>query len=397
MNYSVDMNNIIKQTLRQNIDAIGVFAFMLCVFSYIMFAANMESDLPAHANIAKDMLETNSLLTANFLMYFLVNLLTLFSGHLGSMRIALVLLISLANTAKYIIVREAFKQWTSTTKAKLAAAALLVVYVIPLMYFLKPLGFFPSANNMYLGYYVPNVWHNSTILCMMPFAVACYLLSVKQFEEYSDLRNLYITILLAISVLIKPSFYFVYVIAYPIIIINRYGFVKETFRSIIPLLIGGICLTYEYMTIYYHGGNDGSGVVIDIMQLFTLNFWKSHALYLAVSILLPILFLCLYARTVYKDREFWFVLIMLICALGIYWCCQETGPRAGHGNLGWQVIATMWLTYFYILKNITVGCEGWKSQNRGGYSHRIILTALFLHTIMGIIYLAKFILTNSFR
>ncbi|MBQ8100203.1 MAG: hypothetical protein IJ169_02820 [Paludibacteraceae bacterium] len=361
-----------------------------------MFVIKEESDLMAHAAIAKEMLEEHRLFTTNFLMYFLVNLLTLFSGADDMMRIVLVLLISLANTAKYILVREAFSEWTSVRTAKWASIAMLFVYVIPLMYFLKPLGIFLSADNMYTGYYVPNVWHNSTILCMMPFAITCYLLSVKQFSEYSVKRNWLIMILLSLSVLIKPSFFFVYVFAFPIIMLNKYGLHKEFFHSLLPLFVGGVCLAFEYVTIYYNGGNDNSSVVIDIVQLFTSGFWKSHILYLTVSLSLPILFLCLYGRTIVQDREFWFVLIMIICGLGMMWCFKETGPRATHGNFNWQAIAAMWFVYFYILKTVITGGEESVSADRGGYSRFAILLAFGLHVLMGVVYLGKFIITHNF-
>ena len=390
------MKERFKCIFRENIDAISVFVFMLCIFSYIMFIIRWESDLWAHVDIAKEMLVEHRMFTTNFLMYFMVNLLTLFSGSKILMRIVLVLLISLANTTKYIIVRQAFKEWTSTKIAKLASVSMLFVYIIPLMYFLKPLGILLSADNMYIGYYVPNVWHNSTILCMMPFAIACYLLSVKQISEYSEKRNWLIAILLPLSVLVKPSFFFVYMCAYPIIMLSRYGMHREFFRSFIPILLGGVCLAYEYLTIYYNGGNDNSSVVIDIVQLFTLDFWKSHILYLTVSLALPILFLCLYGRTIVRDREFWFVLIMIVCGLGMMWCCKETGPRAAHGNFNWQAIAAMWFVYFYILKTALKESKEQASFYRRGDARIITLVAFGLCVVMGFVYLGKFIITNNF-
>ena len=347
------MKESIRNMVRENRDVIGIFVLMVGMFAYIMFVIKWNSDLPAHAHIAQQMLEEHRLFSTNFLMYFLINLLTFFTGAKYPMRAVLVLLLAAANTAKYAIVREAFREWTSSKTAKLASFSMLFVYIIPLMYFLKPLGIFLSADNMYWGYYVPNVWHNSTILCMMPFAIACYLLSVKQFKQYTDRRNKYISLFLVLSVLVKPSFFFVYVIAYPIIMLSQYGLSKTFSKSLLPLLAGGICLVYEYVTIYYSGVNDGSSVVIDIAQLFTLDLWQSHILYLVVSLSLPLLFLCLYGRTIVRDPEFWFVLIMLVCGLGIMWCCRETGPRATHGNFGWQTIAAMWFVYFYMLKTAT--------------------------------------------
>lgn len=389
------MSEHIRNIIKKNLDVIGIFALMVGIFAYIMFVIKWNSDLPAHAHIAQQMLEEHRLFSTNFLMYFLINLLTFFTGAKYPMRAVLVLLLAAANTAKYAIVREAFREWTSSKTAKLASFSMLFVYIIPLMYFLKPLGIFLSADNMYLGYYVPNVWHNSTILCMMPFAIACYLLSVKQFKQYTDRRNKYISLFLVLSVLVKPSFFFVYVIAYPIIMLSQYGLSKTFSKSLLPLLAGGICLVYEYVTIYYSGVNDGSSVVIDIAQLFTLDFWQSHILYLVVSLSLPLLFLCLYGRTIVRDPEFWFVLIMLVCGLGIMWCCRETGPRATHGNFGWQTIATMWFVYFYILKTV-INSEASPSLQWGGYSQKAILIIFGLHVIMGFVYLGKFLVTKSF-
>lgn len=389
------MSEHIRNIIKKNLDVIGIFALMVSIFAYIMFVIKWNSDLCAHTYIAQQMLEEHRLFSTNFLMYFLINLLTFFTGAKYPIRAVLVLLLAAANTAKYAIVREAFREWTSTKTAKLASFSMLFVYIIPLMYFLKPLGIFLSADNMYWGYYVPNVWHNSTILCMMPFAIACYLLSVKQFKQYTDRRNKYISLFLVLSVLVKPSFFFVYVIAYPIIMLSQYGLNKTFSKSLLPLLAGGICLVYEYVTIYYSGVNDGSSVVIDIAQLFTLDFWQSRILYLVVSLSLPLLFLCLYGRTIVRDLEFWFVLIMLVCGLGIMWCCRETGPRATHGNFGWQTIAAMWFVYFYMLKTVTNG-EVSPLPRRGGYSQRVILILFGLHVIMGFVYLGKFLVTKSF-
>lgn len=389
------MSEHIRNIIKKNLDAIGIFALMVGIFAYIMFVIKWNSDLCAHTYIAQQMLEEHRLFSTNFLMYFLINLLTFFTGAKYPMRAVLVLLLAAANTAKYTIVREAFREWTSSKTAKLASFSMLFVYIIPLMYFLKPLGIFLSADNMYWGYYVPNVWHNSTILCMMPFAIACYLLSVKQFKQYTDRRNKYISLFLVLSVLVKPSFFFVYVIAYPIIMLSQYGLSKTFSKSLLPLLAGGICLVYEYVTIYYSGVNDGSSVVIDIAQLFTLDFWQSRILYLVVSLSFPLLFLCLYGRTIVRDPEFWFVLIMLACGLGIMWCCRETRPRATHGNFGWQTIAAMWFVYFYMLKIATNG-EVSSLPQRGGYSQRATLIIFGLHVIMGFVYLGKFLVTKSF-
>lgn len=78
------------------------------------------------------------------------------------------------------------------------------------------------------------------------------------------------------------------------------------------------------------------------------------------------------------------------------WCCKETGPRATHGNFNWQAIAAMWFVYFYILKTALRNHEECPGFNRGGYSQYIISSAFCIHVVMGLIYLAKFMITNNF-
>lgn len=395
---TMNLTNI-KSLIKNNTDVIGVWALMMLIFLYIMFVVKWQSDLPYHAKFVQDMLNEHRLFDNNFLMYLCANLLTLFSGAKNPIRIALVVLIASSNTAKYTIIRNVFSEWLSTKQAQWASLSLLFVFVIPVMYFLKVFGIFMSAHNMYLGYFVPNVWHNSTILCMMPFAILTYLLSVKQIENYDYKCIWKITLFLVISILIKPSFFFVYIAAFPIIMFSRYKLNKEFWHSLIPLGFGVICLLYEYISIY-SGANDGSGVTISLMPLFTLSFWQSKILYILVSLALPALFVALYWKRICKDREFWFVLLMLVFAIGISWCCKETGIRASHGNFGWQVISAMWFVYYYMLKTITKTAtntfECFNSTTRGGYSQKIILALYSIHVIMGLIYLLRFLIMKDF-
>lgn len=386
-------------------DVVIIASFMFCCFAYIMFVIGIApiqgSDLPAHALGAQQMLKENRLFDNNFLMYFMANLLTLFSGNLFYIELVLVFLIAVSNTAKYVIVRNEFAKIVSIGQARLVSLALLFVFVIPVLYFMKIFGVFLNTNNMYLGYCVPNVWHNSTILCMMPFAIITYFLSVRQFEEYDSKRNRSITLFVALGALVKPSFFFTFGVAYPICMLIRYRFRKEFFCSFLPVVVGCLCVIYEFLTIY--DGGDGSGVVVSILPLFTLAFWKSRILYFIISMALPVLFVLFYGKGIYRDLEFWFVLIMLIVALGISWCCQETGERAGHGNFGWQVISAMWFVYYYMAKKSMKITSSFAKKGsdkfiirRAGGKNMLFLALYIVHVVMGVLYLAKYLITNSY-
>ena len=358
---NVQMNRI-KQIVLKQIDTICVGLVMLGIFSYIMFVIGNNSDLLAHAIGAMDMCNEHRLFANNFLMYFMVNLLTCFSGNLFSIKCVVVFLIAMSNTVKYVLVKNEFSKKFSLKQAKMAAMALLVVFVVPVLFFLKVFGYFMHAG-MYLGYYVPNVWHNSTILCMMPFAIIVFFLTICQFERFDQGRNRLITLFVVLGVLVKPSFFFVYMVACPICMFVKYRFRKEFFTSLLPIVAGIICVSYEFLSMYGPSNvNDDNGIAISAIQLFTIEFWKYRVLGFLISMALPAFFVLFYWKEIRRDMEFWFVLIMLVVALGICWCCMETGSRATHGNFGWQVVSSMWFVYYYMLKtwmrkNLTLNCS----------------------------------------
>ena len=387
----------IKDILYSYADIILVGLFMFTVFSYVMFIVADDSDLPAHARIAQRMLKERRLFDNNFLLFFCANLLSFFSGTLVLIKWALVFLISASNTIKYVLVKNEFAHYYSLRQSKLASISLLFVFVIPVFYFLKAFGVFMTTNNMYFHYYVPNVWHNSTILCMMPFAIISYILSVRQFEVFDNRRNVWITLSILVGTLIKPSFFFVYAIAYPICMLFKYRLGRDYFKSLLPILVGCLCVLYEYLTIF--DGTDGANVVISFKPLFTFEFWASRIDYILVSIALPILFVVLYRKDIFKDYEFWLSLIMFVVAVGIGMCCQETGDRAGHGNFEWQIIAATWFVYYYMLKT---ALRHKKIPNRNSTQDSlklgrssVFLSVYSVHVLMGVLYLMKFMITKD--
>jgi len=384
--------------LFKNSDVIAVGIIMTAVFFYIMFMGH--SDLPPHAGGAIDMLESGRLFAGNFLMYFLVNLLTCFTGAAIPVKIALVLLVAIANVSKYLLVRNEMAKKISLNYSKCISASLLFVYIIPVMYFLKVFGVFSHLYNMYYGYYVPNVWHNSTILCAMPFAIVTFFLSLRQFKEYDRKRNGLISLFVALGVLVKPSFFFVYGVAYPICMFIKYWINKEFLYSLIPVLIGWLCVLYVFLTTY--DGSDGTKVVVSFVPLFTLEFWQSNGLYFLVSMSFPALFVLFYWKNVSKDLAFWFVLIMLVVAVGIRWCCLETGERAIHGNFCWQVIPAMWFVFYYMINRLIEPFALHLQTKVGGavrvlgWKNTVFIVLYGLHVVMGGGYLVKYLVTNSY-
>lgn len=405
------MMKIITGFVRREFDSLLVGIIMFGLFYYIMFFCH--ADLKLHAIGAVSMLEDKRLFSGNFLMYLFVNFLSGFSGNLMACRLALVILLVFSEVAKYVVVRKAFEEIVGNSLSKLFSFSLLFVYIIPLMYFLKWIGYYSHMEDMYLGYFVPNVWHNSTILCMMPFAISCYLLSLKQLNFYDGRRNMLITLILVFGTLVKPSFFFIYSGAYVLVAFTKYQLKKEFFLLLVPILGGIVCVAYEYLSIYLFSSstafeNSGSRVIIGVRDLFTFGYWKSNLLYYIASFSFPFLFVCVYRKHVLYDLEFWFVLIMLVVSMCIMWFCHETGDRANDGNFWWQIFAAMWFFYYYILKVVVetelVGLVGimQKSDRMKSMVKKISMRgkcffALYaVHVFMGLLYVGKYIVTRTF-
>ncbi|HOU68995.1 MAG TPA: hypothetical protein PKW49_10560 [Paludibacteraceae bacterium] len=374
-----------------------VFAILVVVFGVIMFYVMCKSDLPAHVHIAQEKLSDGDYWNGNFLMYTLLNLFSGFSGEENLMRGILCVMLAAATTFKYVITKRVFLCFSNSRTATFMALSMLFVFVIPI----KPFVFFENATNMYYGYYVPNVWHNSTIIFLFPFAIWLYFLSVRQISEFDNARNYLMILLVVINVFIKPSFFFIFLSAYPLVLLWQYGFTKSFWNGLMPIAVGMICMAHVYLTIY-EDATDGSSVVISFSQLFTLDFWKSKLLYLFDSLVLPLFFCIVYRKQCFRDVEFFYIVLLLLAAIGIYWCCTETGPRATHGNFYWQVVPAVWLLFYYMLKICTKQNETKRNETKRNKTKqlpiifKIIVFLYGAHVVMGVIYLIRFIVCRNY-
>lgn len=382
------------EIIRTNWDTIAVFLLMTTVFVYIMFCFGGNSgDLIGHAKavIRRANVGGPSIIAGNFLLYLMTNMITLFSGNQLAVWITLPIIIALCNTAKYVIVRNAFTVDVERRVAMILSMSLLLVYVIPIAYCFSGIGAW--THRLYVGYIVPNIWHNSTLLCMMPFAIIAYMQSVRQLQDYSPKRTVYISIALILSILVKPSFFFMYAIVFPFVYFVRYRWSKEFWYLIVPILLGVLIVVYEYITIglYYPKHEEGDGMIISCARIFTWTFWQTRWITWLISLAFPMLFSVLYRNEISKDLEFYALVGMLVVALGIYMCCQETGYRASHGNFAWQMYVVMWFIYYYILRKIVQGV-----RNGVGWREKLMCSLYALHTASGIFYLLHYLITKNY-
>lgn len=376
--------------------------FVFCaIFGLIAYLLPIpkDNDMYAHATIAKNILVGDwSFFSRPFIMYSLSIVLSFFSENTYNILIAICILLAASTAFRYYIsLKEISKINVSSNKNKnlkisgWAALSLIFVFVIPVFTYMK-------YNFFYIGNFTPTVWHNSTIIFLMPFAVLLFIESCKQIENYSPKRDFIIFSLIFLNIFIKPSFFFVFAVAYPLImlLINRVS--KKFFRSLIPIILGGILLLLQYWLMYQVNdedvsGKSGSGISLGFFTLYSIRIGlRFLPICLLLSLLFPILYTLLNFRKITKDIIYLFSISLVIFSILIYAGVHETGPRFLDGNFYWQIIPCTWILFFVSLVELL------KDIRENGFilKNKFLLTIYSLHVISGIIYLLYIIIEGNY-
>jgi len=369
------------------------FVSFFCAF----FRFATHSDIYLHASIAISKMQNGQMFSGNFLSFFLMNVFSVFSTTYMYVTVACCFLLALSVVAKYWIVLHFFFNKMNNKDAGIVSFSLLFVYILP---FYLPIECFQGNYPLrfYINYFVPNVWHNSTIILCMPFAILTYYYSIQLLKEYSTDNCLKASIANVICVMIKPSFFFAF--SCPFVLLSLYKYIGEKKKLIItlmPVFLGVVCVAYQYITIY--DGSDGSSVIISVNRLFCLDFWKDRWPYFASSLILPVVFLILNFQKYKNDIEFILVYFMLLVSILIWLLFEELGPRANHGNFYWQIVPSMWFVYLYIVR-----CEisfladiSLKSMKLLSIKHQVVVDLYLLMVISGFVYFTYFLSTGLYH
>ncbi len=375
---------------------------LLLLFLFAAYYAVLKAipadynDIHDHASFARDMCTGKIPYTGNFLVYLLVNVFSFFTANVTFTEISLCFLLAFAGTYRYQLSLAKINEISGVESSKswlniLLAISILFVFVIPIP------GYFLGDYYMYIGSYSPTVWHNSTILFLFPFALILFDLSNKQLQAFETKRNWLILILIVLNLVIKPSYFLVFICAYPLMLLIQYGLQKQFWLGILPLVAGMFILIIQYVVIYKISGpaaNDSSSVVF-------LPFYKNPELNedminipiaMIFSLFFPILYSLLNIKKLYKNNLFIYTLLSFIFSVLIFFCISETGRRASHGNYYWQIVITTWFCFFVsllaLLKDLKL--EGKTLKNK------FLLSVFGIHVLMGIVYFVRILVTGSY-
>jgi len=356
------------------------------------------NDMHDHAAFARQMCTGEIPYTGNFLVYLLVNVFSFFTAKITATELSLCGLLAFAGVYRYYLsqkmILEVVKSRTRNTSNYASTAfyalSMLFVFAIPIP------SYFSDDYFMYIGNYVPNVWHNSTILFLFPFAMLLFYQSYKQLQDYDAKRNLWIFLLILLNLFIKPSYFFVFLCVYPLMLLFKYKFKKEFWYSILPLIIGFFFLILEYWIIYKTTTptNKEASSVIFLPFYRNPEFEEFNLIPVAMlfSVFFPLFYTFLNIPKVIKSQVFWYTSLSFVVSVLIFFFISESGPRASHGNFYWQIVITTWLSFFVallaLLKDIKL--EGKTIKNS------LLLLVFSIHVLMGLIYFVRLLITGYY-
>ncbi len=241
-----------------------------------------------------------------------------------------------------------------------------------------------------------NVWHNSTYIFMMPFAVLLFGAGMDFLESNGKRGLIELIVYSILNVLSKPSFFLCFAPAFLFMAAWRLQGFASRLRAVVSLIGGGICLVALYFYIY-HYDVDGGGIAFGFFHVWAYYAgdapWLVIPLATANSLLLPLIFLFVYADACMKDRAIGFATLLLAVGFFIFAFIYETGEREYHGNMGWQVNACNYLLHVTVLGAFM----RIKSLDDRWYVRDWLLAGVFAAQMLaGIIYLGRFAWTGSF-
>lgn len=365
----------------------------LGIFNLIL-VQNIDTDIQSHANIVVRALTRQILPPANFLYYLTVYILSFFTPDLKRLEFVSGIVLSLAVVAKYCITYCFFFYMlgevgiTQTNKSKLITAILSFFLVFAFSYPTRSI----LWGQYYLGQTPPNVWHNSTVIFLMPFALLLFWLSYRQLYLPTKQRMVLISCLIVLNILIKPSFFFVLLLAYPIMLLKFFGLKRQMLLNIIPLVIGLALLFIEYYILFVLDNSRSSGISFKPFLV-----WNSYSPNIIVSVLasisFPLLYILLYWGDAKKDSLLHYAALLFLFGIAIFSFLAENGDQEYSGNFSWQGIVANYILFMVVLSRLIPNLM---QYNKSMWKQKVLLAFFGLNVLSGIIYLVRLFVFRTY-
>lgn len=243
------MKSIMNKNLLQfSLLGIAIYLISFTIFFFII-RNNIISDIQEHVEILVAKLKIDSFLIPP-LYYAFLYLCSGFSTSTFVLNHTAVFILATAVTLKFYISYSLLKNIAPQVKNDTYS----LLFCFSLL-FLAPIFFPIEDNRMLLGRIGLTIWHNSTLIFVLPFAVWLFGESILflQSKEVKSRQIAFIIFLGLLNILIKPSFIFIFLPSFFILGIIYHQTKQKLIAIIAITFLLGLALLLEYYIIYEVG------------------------------------------------------------------------------------------------------------------------------------------------
>lgn len=372
---------------------IVVFLASAAFYYELLFVFNVPTDIQKHIVFAVEMLRGENI-PATFLYFAAVCLFAFFQDNYNILLFSSLIVLALTIAYKFYltaqIFRDELKNDFKLDENKILLISNLVGICLVLafcIYLPKELGL---TQYFFLGQVPPNVWHNSTTIFLIPFALLLYWCSYRLLEKFEIKEFWWVMGMVFVNILAKPNFFLCFAVVFPVMALIRFRLKREFFLSLIPVFFGGVLLILQYIAIYQlgsygYGKPEESGVILAPFVWWEL-FSKNIPISILVSAAFPLIYLVFYFKRVQNQPFLYYAYLLFAVGVAILALLGETGPRATHGNFQWQAIVSNYILFFAVALDFVKNAL---QKNELNVKDKLIAAVFALHVVSGLLYLAK--------
>ena len=376
------------------VGSLAVFGVSFYVFHSIFFTP-IDTDLQVHVRYVIGFDRGQLGLLANFLYYIVIYCVAGFQAEAVPLYWAGTLTLALATSARFALDfrilgslgrRKENDEEVSPALLLCLALALTFCFSLPTLAALD--GFW------YLGQTPPNVWHNSTTIFVLPFAIALFWVSYRNLREPSTQGDILIAVLCLLNIVAKPSFFLVVAPVYGLLLFVEHRFGRAFWLRIWPIAIAGVGLAIQYYLLFSMQVGNSFGKASHL-KFAPLDAWSHFSPNIILSIVassfFPLVYLAFHWRTVPSRLMVRYALMLYVVSLLMMALVGETGPRRFHGNFFWQSYLSAHVLFLAVTREVVRSIR----SEPVGAREMIILGALGLHVVAGVAYLIRLLTGGS--
>ncbi|WP_338767969.1 hypothetical protein WAF17_06800 [Bernardetia sp. ABR2-2B] len=389
-----------------------VLALSFMVYVYMLhprLGGTMWTDVRVHAEFVLKWLEQGfEAMPMNFLYFGTVAIFAGLQKSIVILYIASAVVLSIMWAAKYsvsrYIITDCLRQQKvdiseRETTIKVFAFLLTFVMHIPLNSIL-----YRQHVYFYLAELMPNTWHNSTTIFMLPFSTLLFYLAYKKIFLEKENYTKYINLLAIVCFFIKPNFTLCFSPIYFLCIAYKYRLNREFWYALPAVIVPLLLLATQSLHLFsnelggqYAQKNNG-GITIALFQGWNaqmratdfVTYFKFLFAFLGIYTF-PIIYGIVYKK--YSKLQL-LSLFFVLTALSILILFAEiaNGDYNRDGNFLWQVVMCNYIMMLVFLTHFLK-----KIFSRQIETKDIVVGAIFFaHFVSGFLYIMYIIINKAY-